>query len=108
MALPGGGGRTARELAEMYGHSLVVEVLDEYCEQVGWRLSWEVQRRLCLKGQQQYGHSLVVEVLNEYREQVSCRSWGCFVAVRTRPPPWCKGAARGRAPPARAGIMYAP
>ena len=35
VALPGGGGRTARELAEMYGHSLVVEVLDEYREQVG-------------------------------------------------------------------------
>ena len=35
VALPGGGGRTARELAAMYGHSLVVEVLDEYREQVG-------------------------------------------------------------------------
>ncbi len=32
VALPGG--KAARDLAEMYGHAEVVEVLDDYAEQV--------------------------------------------------------------------------
>jgi ankyrin repeat protein len=33
-------GKTARQLAELYGHAAVLEVLDDHQEQVGVRVGW--------------------------------------------------------------------
>ena len=78
VTLPGAD-KTARDLAEMYGHAAVLEVLDEYQEQVSCVIFAVFACKLAPGLAEMYGDTAVLEVLDEYQEQVQCHSYASCI-----------------------------